>query len=220
MANNVVKKINFILEGGSIESDGIGTLMTSERCLLSDTRNNGLNKSDIELKLKETLGVSRILWLKNGYLAGDDTDAHIDTLARFCDIKTICYVACNDKNDEHYHELQAMKVELEAFKTLENESYHLIPLPMPSAIYDIDEDNTKIRLPATYANFLITNQSILLPIYHVGEDQQAIAQIQRCFPTRRIIPIDCRPLIKEHGSLHCITMQLPSRLPQSSLGGF
>jgi len=206
------KKIDFILEGGSIESDGSGTLMTTEKCLLNSSRNGNLNKQEIESQIKETLGIKRILWLKHGFLAGDDTDAHIDTLARFCDRQTICYVACNDQDDEHFAELKAMKQELETFKTTTGEPYKLIPLPMTSAIYDTDTNGNKIRLPATYANFLITNQSILLPIYHVSEDRQAIEQIQYCFPGRKIIPIDCRPLIKQHGSLHCATMQITQGL--------
>jgi len=202
------KKIDFVLEGGSIESDGEGTLLTTERCLLKTTRNNHLNKKEIEEQLKKTLGVHRFLWLKNGFLAGDDTDAHIDTLARFCSPNTICYVSCNNPHDEHYAELKAMEHELKAFKSAQGKPYKLITLPMPTAIYDIDEQKGKKRLPATYANFLITNQSILLPIYQAPEDEQAIKQIQSCFPNKTIVPIDCNPLIKEYGSLHCITMQL------------
>lgn len=201
------KKVNFVLEGGSIESDGQGTLLTTERCLLSASRNNHLSKQDIELQLKESLGIHRILWLKHGYLAGDDTDAHIDTLARFCNPDTICYVSCNNPNDEHYAELKAMENELRSFISSNGEPYTLIALPMPSAIYDT-QNNLKKRLPATYANFLITNQSILLPIYQVSEDEQAIKRIQACFPNKSIVPIHCTPLIRQHGSLHCITMQL------------
>jgi agmatine deiminase len=206
--NAKYKRISFVLEGGSIESDGQGTLLTTERCLLNATRNKHLSKQQIEEQLKETLGVERILWLKHGYLAGDDTDAHIDTLARFCSKNTICYASCEDPNDEHYTELKAMEHELKSFKSALGEPYQLIALPMPTAIFDIDEQNRKKRLPATYANFLITSQSILLPIYKVPEDKAAIKQIQTCFPDRKIIPIDCTPLIKQHGSLHCITMQL------------
>jgi len=202
------QKIDFILEGGSIESDGEGTLLTTERCLLNTTRNNHLNKTQIEEQLKRTLGVHRILWLKNGFLAGDDTDAHIDTLARFCNPNTICYVSCDNPKDEHYTELKAMKHELKAFRSAQGEPYKLIALPLPTAIYDIDDQKLKTRLPATYANFLITNHSVLFPIYQIPEDDQAIKNIQLCFPDKTIIPIDCNPLIKEHGSLHCITMQL------------
>jgi len=205
------QKVDFILEGGSIESDGKGTLLTTERCLLTNTRNDSFNKQTIEAQLKLKLGVKQILWLKHGFLAGDDTDAHIDTLARFCDAHTICYVACEDPNDEHYTELALMEQELQTFKNNQGQPYKLVPLPMPTAIYETDEQHT--RLPATYANFLITNQSILLPVYDVPEDEQAIKTIQQCFPDRNITPINCRPLIKEHGSLHCITMQITQGLP-------
>jgi len=202
------EKMEFVLEGGSIESDGKGTLLTTERCLLNTTRNNHLCKTQIEEQLKHSLGIQRVLWLKNGFLAGDDTDAHIDTLARFCSPDTICYVSCNNPDDEHYTELKAMEHELKAFTSAQGKPYELIALPMPAAIYDIDEQQRKTRLPATYANFLIINQSVLLPIYQTSEDEQAIKQIQSCFPDKTIVPIDCNPLIKEHGSLHCITMQL------------
>ncbi|MFT7372367.1 MAG: agmatine/peptidylarginine deiminase [Oleiphilaceae bacterium] len=205
--NAKYQKIDFVLEGGSIESDGKGTILTTERCLLNATRNKHFSKQEIEEQLKKTLGAQRILWLKHGYLAGDDTDAHIDTLARFCSPNTICYVSCDEPNDEHYTELKAMEHELKALSSNEGEPYKLIALPMPTAIYDTSE-NSKKRLPATYANFLITNQSILLPIYQTPEDEQAIKQIQSCFSDKTIVPIDCNPLIKEHGSLHCITMQL------------
>ncbi|MFT6122082.1 MAG: agmatine deiminase [Oleiphilaceae bacterium] len=202
------KKIDFVLEGGSIESDGQGTLLTTERCLLNTTRNKHLSKKEIEAQLKDALGVQRVLWLKNGLLAGDDTDAHIDTLARFCSPNTICYVTCNNPNDEHYTELKSMEHELKSLTSVHGKPYQLIALPLPTAIYDIDEQKIKNRLPATYANFLIINQSVLLPIYQVPEDEQAIKQIQSCFPDRTIVPIVCNTLIKEHGSLHCITMQL------------
>lgn len=198
------ENIDMVLEGGSIESDGQGTLMTTSTCLLTDTRNALLTKEDLEDQLKTRLGVSRVLWLNHGYLSGDDTDAHIDTLARFCDPDTICYVACNNKNDEHYSALKAMEAELKAFRKQNNQAYKLVPLPMASPIFE-----GKKRLPATYANFLITNHSVLLPIYGVPEDQQAIDTITACFPERTIIPINCSALIRQHGSLHCITMQLP-----------
>mgnify|MGYP000014663528 CR=1 FL=1 len=196
--------VNFILEGGSIESDGRGTLLTTERCLLSPTRNSHFNKSEIEEQLKKNLGVDRILWLKHGYLKGDDTDAHIDTLVRFCNPNTLCYVSCNDENDEHFEELKAMEYELKSFTSMHGDPYKLIKLPMPTAIYATNNE----RLPATYANFLITNASVLLPTYNTPEDRQAVTQLEHCFPNKKIVPIDCSALIQEHGSLHCITMQL------------
>lgn len=196
---------DFILEGGSIESDGKGTLLTTEQCLLSFNRNE-MTKEQIEAYLKKTFNLQQILWLKHGYLAGDDTDSHIDTLARFCPNDTITYVKCTDKNDEHYEELAAMEEELKAFRTLEGKPYHLLPLPMANAIYD--EDGT--RLPATYANFLILNEAVLYPTYHQSEnDSHAKEVLTEAFPGREIVGIDCTALIKQHGSLHCVTMQYP-----------
>lgn len=197
----------FIMEGGSIESDGKGTLLTTEHCLLSDNRNDSLSKSDIEGCLKQFFGVERILWLKNGYLAGDDTDSHIDTLARFCNETTIAYVKCDDQNDEHYAELKAMEEELKGFVNNNGQPYNLVPLPMPTPIYDTDDQH---RLPATYANFLIINEAVLFPIYNCQSDETAIAAIKTAFPDREIVPIDCSVLIRQHGSLHCVTMQYPS----------
>ncbi|MGB3589399.1 MAG: agmatine deiminase family protein [Tunicatimonas sp.] len=196
---------NFVLEGGSVESDGVGTLLTTEACLLSRNRNDHLSKKQIDEFLKETLGVSRILWLKNGYLAGDDTDSHIDTLARFCDPQTIAYVQCTDLADEHYEALAKMESELQQFRTQSDETYRLIPLPMADAVYD-NEGN---RLPATYANFLIMNEAILLPFYGLPQDEPAREIFQQVFPNREVIGIPCQALLQQHGSLHCVTMQYP-----------
>lgn len=197
----------FILEGGSIESDGKGTILTTEDCLLSKNRNS-LTKRKIEKKLQKYLGAKRILWLKNGSLIGDDTDSHIDTLARFCSIDTIAYVKCADTNDPHYDELKKMEQELQKMTTDGGVPYRLIDLPMPPPIYDAQEQ----RLPATYANFLIINQAVLLPTYAVPTDTTAIEKLQKAFPQHDIVPIDCQVLIQQHGSLHCITMQYPSIL--------
>ena len=194
--------LSFVLEGGSVESDGKGTILSTTECLLSDNRNN-LSKEEIEAKLNDYLGVGRILWLHHGYLSGDDTDSHVDTLARFCDEKTIAYVQCDDKNDEHYTELKKMEDELLSFKQGNGESYHLIPIPMADAIVFQGE-----RLPATYANFLIINGAVLMPVYNSPEkDEKAKLQLQKAFPNREIVEIDCTALIKQHGSLHCVTMQ-------------
>ena len=194
---------NFVLEGGSIESDGKGTILTTAECLLSENRNN-LTKEKAEKKLKKYLGAERILWLENGFLKGDDTDSHIDTLARFCSVDTIAYVKCTDENDEHYEALSRMENELKTM-TLSGSAnkYNLIPLPMADAVYDENDD----RLPATYANFLIINGAVLMPTYNSTKDQIALQQLQKAFPDRKIIGIDCTALIKQHGSLHCVTMQ-------------
>lgn len=194
---------NFILEGGSIESDGKGTILTTSECLLSDNRNN-ISREKIEAKLKKYLGAERVLWLNNGYLSGDDTDSHIDTLARFCSHDTIAYMKCDDEKDEHYEALKMMEKELKYFTLIGSENkYNLIWLPMADPVFD--EEAT--RLPATYANFLIINGAVLVPTYNSPKDEIALTQIQKAFPYREIVGVDCNALIKQHGSLHCVTMQ-------------
>ena len=194
-----------VLEGGSIDSDGNGTLLTTSSCLLSPNRNPHLNRRQIEEQLARLLGSAHILWLDNGYLAGDDTDAHIDTLARFCPNDTIAYMRCDDPKDEHHAPLAAMEAELQAFRTRDGRPYRLVPLPWPDPCYAADGH----RLPATYANFLCVNGVVLVPTYGVGQDQAALDTVARLFPGHTVTGIHCRPLIEQHGSLHCVTMQLP-----------
>ena len=194
-----------ILEGGSIESDGAGTLLTTSTCLLEANRNPHLSRTELEEQLCQQLGVTRILWLEHGYLAGDDTDSHVDTLARLAPNQTIIYQSCDDPQDEHFTELQAMAKELAALRTAEGTAYRLIPLPWPAPCYDSEGQ----RLPATYANYLILNTAVLVPIYGNAQDQAACAAIATAFPEREIVPILCRELIEQHGSLHCVTMQIP-----------
>lgn len=194
----------FVLEGGSLESDGKGTLLTTAECLLSSNRNEYLDRSQIEQHLKDIFGFERILWLESGYLAGDDTDSHIDTLARFCSEDTIAYVKCSDENDEHYDELLQMEEEIKAFLQTNGEPYNLIALPMADEVIWAGD-----RLPATYANFLIINGAVLLPFYNSPKDEIARIALQKAFPDREVIGINCLPLIKQHGSLHCVTMQFP-----------
>jgi agmatine/peptidylarginine deiminase len=201
--------LDFVLEGGSIESDGEGTLLTTSECLLSDNRNNK-TKEEIETKLKEFFGLKQVLWLNHGYLIGDDTDSHVDTLARFCSPNTIAYVKCEDETDKHFLELKAMELELKTFLSSKNKPFNLIPLPMASGIY---EDGG--RLPATYANFLIINGAVLMPTYNSTKDEIAKQQLQKAFSDREIVGINCIALIKQHGSLHCVTMQYPTS-PQPS----
>lgn len=197
---------NFVLEGGSIESDGEGTLLTTSLCLLAPNRNDTLDKQEIEDYLKKSFNLKQVLWLDHGYLAGDDTDSHIDTLARLCPDRTICYVQCTDTEDEHYMELKKMEEQLKEFRTLDNEPFRLLGLPMPEAIFDEDGE----RLPATYANFLIMNDAVLYPTYDQPEnDRKAACVLQEAFPGKEIVGVDCRALIKQHGSLHCVTMQYP-----------
>ncbi len=201
-----VNCLNFVLEGGSIESDGLGTVLTTSECLLSPNRNGEMTKEEIETYLKTNFFLKQVLWLDHGYLAGDDTDSHIDTLARICPNDTIAYVACNDETDEHYTALKAMEEQLKSFTTPNNTPYRLLALPMADAIYD--EDNE--RLPATYANFLILNKAVIYPTYNQpAKDEEARKQIQLAFPDRDIIGVDSRTIIRQHGSIHCLTMQLP-----------
>ena len=204
---DVVNMQPFVLEGGSLETDGQGTLLTTVECLASANRNEYLNKEQLEYHLKDIFGLKRILWIENGYLAGDDTDSHIDTLARFCDEQTIAYVQCTDETDEHFEELQAMEEELKAFRTTDDKPYKLIPLPMADKVIWEDE-----RLPATYANFLIINEAVLLPFYNNDKDEVARKALQEAFPDRDIVGIDCCALIKQNGSLHCVTMQYPEKV--------
>ena len=200
-----VETIDFVLEGGGIESDGAGTLLTTERCLLAPTRNPQFDKAQIEGKLKQWFDLKRVLWLKRGDLLGDDTDGHVDTIARFCDAGTIAYQACEDRDDAHYEDLAAMAAELAAFETPYGKPYKLVPLPLPAPIYDEDGK----RLPAGYANFLIMNGAVLVPVYKDKLDEEALARLKPLFPNREVIGIDCRPLIHQYGGLHCVTMQIP-----------
>lgn len=195
-----LRTVDLVLEGGSIESDGEGTLLTTTECLLNPNRNPQFSKSQIEERLKAEFGVETILWLENGSLAGDDTDAHIDTLARLCPNNTIVYVACDNPADEHYEALKAMEQELAAFP-----GFRLLPLPWPSAKFDENGD----RLPATYANYLVINGAVLVPTYNDPADAVALEVVQKAFPDREIIGIDCSTLVLQHGSLHCVTMQIP-----------
>jgi len=197
--------VGLVMEGGSLESDGNGTILTTAECLLSPNRNPHLSREEIEAVLARELGADRVLWLENGYLAGDDTDSHVDTLARLCPADTIVYQACDDPTDEHYEALDAMAKELDALRTGNGTPYRLLPLPWPEPRFDDDGQ----RLPATYANFLVINGAVLVPTYGDTNDAAALEVVRSAFPGREIIGIDCSPLILQHGSLHCVTMQLP-----------
>ncbi|MBL0225368.1 MAG: agmatine deiminase family protein [Geobacteraceae bacterium] len=202
-----INTVGLIFEGGSIESDGLGTILTTAECLLSPNRNPQLDKSEIEQAMASMLGARRVLWLNHGWLAGDDTDSHIDTLARICPDNTIVYQACDIPLDEHYEGLKRMEEELKAFRAPDGSPYRLLPLPWPKARFD-DQAH---RLPATYANFLVINGAVLVPTYSDQEnDGKALACLGTAFPGREIIGINCLPLIEQHGSLHCVTMQLPA----------
>ena len=198
--------LDFVLEGGSIESDGQGTIFTTSCCLLAPHRNQPLSKEQIENRLKEYLYAERVVWIDHGSLAGDDTDGHIDTLVRICPDDTLLYIGTDDTADEHFDELRLMEEQLRTFRTLDGRPYHLRKLPLPRPIFDEDGE----RLPATYANLLIVNGAVLCPTYGQPDlDRQALGIIGEAFPQRDIVGIDCRSLIKQHGSLHCCTMQFP-----------
>lgn len=201
-----VESRDLVLEGGAIETDGEGTLLTTEACLLNPNRNPDLDRTSLEARLKAELGVSRVLWLANGHLEGDDTDSHVDTLVRFCDPDTLAYVRCDDPDDSHYPALAALETELHALRRADGEPYRLVALPWPRPCHDPVDGH---RLPATYANFLIINDAVLVPSYGDAADSRALAALGEAFPGRDIIPIDCLSVIRQHGSLHCLTMQLP-----------
>lgn len=201
-----LQTIDMVLEGGAIEVDGLGTLLTTSSCLLSSSRNPKLTQTQITEKLQTLLGLKRILWLDEGYLAGDDTDGHIDTLARFINPNAICYVSCDDTKDEHFKSLKAMETQLQSFKNNEGEAYQLIALPWPRARYAAVDGR---RLPATYANFLLINDAVLVPTYDDPADEKALKILTACFPDRKIIGIPSLAVIQWYGSLHCMTMQLP-----------
>lgn len=202
-----VNRLNFVLEGGSIEVDGEGTLLTTSHCLLSPNRNGASTKDEIETELKEAFGCERVLWVDHGDLEGDDTDSHIDTLARFLPGDIIVYSACDRPDDSHYTELKLMEEELISFTTPEGKNYRTVGLPIPNGIYDEAGE----RLPATYANFLIINGAVIMPVYGDDHyDRLAVEKIKAAMPLYDIVTVDCRALIRQHGSLHCVTMQIPA----------
>lgn len=202
--SGVVTASSMVLEGGAIDSNGDGCLLTTSACLLNHNRNPNLSKVTVEEALVDSLGVAKVLWLDHGYLAGDDTDCHIDTLARFVSVDTIVYIRCDDKADEHYSALLKMEEQLKGFHNQYNKAFKLIPLPWPQAIFDEDGE----RLPATYANFLVSNGVVLVPVYDDENDDFALSQLSKAFPEHKVVGINCLALIEQHGSLHCITMQL------------
>lgn len=191
--------LDFVLEGGSIESDGKGTIFTTTCCLMAPHRNQPLTQQEIDQQLKEWLGAERIVWINHGSLIGDDTDGHIDTLVRIAPNDTLLYIGADDEHPD----LLLMEQELQQLRTIDGHPYRLLRLPMPRPIYDDGE-----RLPATYANYLVINGAVLVPTYNQPDlDQEAISTIGKAFPDREIIGIDCRAVIRQHGSLHCCTMQ-------------
>jgi len=196
----------FVLEGGSIESDGKGTVFTTSECLLAPNRNQPLTKGEIEERLKTCLNAERIIWIEHGHLEGDDTDGHIDTIVRTAPDDTLVYVGCDNRDDIHYDSLLRMEEQLRGLRTASGQPYRLLRLPLPDAIYDGEE-----RLPATYANFVIINGTVIYPTYaQPGKDEEARNVLSRAFPGYRLTGIDSRTVIRQHGSLHCCTMQYPA----------
>lgn len=207
---------SFILEGGSIDTDGQGTLLTTSHCLLSPNRNGSMSKSEIAGVLESELGAEHILWLDYGALEGDDTDSHIDTLCRMAPGNCILFTGCRDMDDPHFEDLLKMRAQLTAFRNMQGEPFNLIELPLPAPQYD--EDGS--RLPATYANYLVTERNLFMPVYSMplsAKDILAINTVKIAFPEHQVIPVDCRVLLRQHGSLHCSTMQLPANLLNSTV---
>ncbi|MBD5355925.1 MAG: agmatine deiminase family protein [Bacteroides sp.] len=200
---------DFVLEGGSVETDGEGTILTTTRCLCSPNRNGGLTKREAEEQLQKRLGASHVLFIDYGALEGDDTDSHIDTLARLAPENTILFTGCRNIDDSQFEELIKLKAQLTSMKNAQGEPFNLIELPLPEAIYDEDG----YRLPATYANYLVTNNYLFMPTYRQpSNDFLAMQTVKIAFPNHEVIGIDCTTLIKQHGSLHCATMQIPVNL--------
>ena len=199
------QQVDFALEGGAIETDGNGTLLTTWQCL--HERHPDASREALTKAVGGYLHQNRVLWLDHGYLEGDDTDAHIDTLARFADEDAIVFQACDDPGDSHFTELKAMADEISALRTRDDKPYRKFPLPWAKPILDGNR-----RLAASYANFLILNGAVLMPSYGDAADAKAAAVLAEAFPGREIVQIDCRPIIWQNGSLHCLTMQLPAGL--------
>ncbi|HET7844531.1 MAG TPA: agmatine deiminase family protein [Xanthomonadales bacterium] len=196
-------RADWALEGGAIESDGEGTILTTWQCL--NHRHPHLDRDQLRTTLAGHLGAKRVLILEHGHLEGDDTDAHIDTLARFASPTCIVYQGCDDPTDSHFDELGRMADELRSLRRADGEPYELVALPWARPVHASDGR----RLAASYANFLIVNGAVLMPAYGDAADGAAAKALAGAFAGREIVPVPCRPLIEQNGSLHCVTMQLP-----------
>lgn len=197
--------VPFILEGGSIDYDGHHTLLTTVNCNCHFNRRAKRDRNEITQQLIDLLGVKRVCWLELPPLAGDDTDGHVDTVARFCNPHTIAYASCTNPEDEHYTGLTQLQTTLQALRDFEDNPYKLIDLPIPSPIYHPTSGH---RLPATYANFQILNKSVLVPWFDDPMDEVALTHLAKGFPHHQLIPIDSRPLITQGGVIHCALMQI------------
>lgn len=194
-------EINLILEGGSIDFNGDGVMLTTTECLLNDNRNR-LSKDELEARLKDLFGLRKIVWLNHGFIKGDDTDSHVDTLARFIAPNKVAYAACLNENDEHYKELNLMK------KELENAGFELVALPLPKPVFYNEK-----RLGATYCNFIFINGAVIVPTYGDKEaDDYALNTLKDAIPNREIIGVDSRVFIRQNGSLHCSSQNRYKRI--------
>ncbi len=201
-----LEPIDWVFEGGNLECDGAGTLLLNRQSVLTASRNPGLNEAMVEAEFRRLLGIYRVLWISHGHIEGDDTDGHIDVLARFTDPDTLCHISTEDRDDPNFAELDAMAAELRALRKRDGTPYRLVPLPLPAAQRSLGGE----PLALSYANFLIINGAVLLPVYRDPADRIALAQLARCFPDREIVPIMALPLVEHGGSIHCVTMQLPA----------
>lgn len=200
----VFETSDFVFEGGSLETNGCGTLMTTAGCLEHPTRNPGKSRRELENELSQRLGIENFIWLEHGMLEGDDTDGHIDMLARFAPGGRIAYVAgCGAGRQAK--ELMAMRRQLEKLRTPDGAYYQLEKLPFPPVCHDSEG----AILPQSYANYLVINGAVLVPQYGVATDAEALMRVGRLFPERKVIGIDCSALISQHGAIHCISMQIP-----------
>jgi len=194
---------DMILEGGSIDVNGAGTLLTTEQCLLNPNRNPSLSREDIETRLREMLGTRQIVWLGDG-IEGDDTDGHVDDLTRFVAEDAVVTVVEENPNDVNHAPLAANLERLHDVRLHDGRPLRIIELPMPAPVWHEDQ-----RLPASYANFYVANRVVLAPVFADDNDAHAISTLEACFPDRRVVPIDCRKLVVGLGSFHCLTQQVP-----------
>ncbi|MCX2682785.1 agmatine deiminase family protein [Campylobacter sp. MIT 21-1685] len=187
-----LQTVHFVLEGGSVDFNGNGVMLSTTQCLLNANRNPSFNKKQIEEKLQQFFGLKHIIWLENGFIRGDDTDCHIDILARFINEKTIAFCICEDEQDEHFKPLQAMKQEL-----LQTE-FELVELPLPKPLYYKEK-----RLGASYANFVFVNNALIVPFYKDENDEKVRQRLQKKLPNHKVVGVDARVFLRQNGSLHC-----------------
>ena len=197
-----------VMEGGSIEINGNGCVLTTEQCLLNPNRNPDLSRNEIEQYLKNYLGVEKVLWLGEG-IVGDDTDGHIDDIARFVSTDTIVCAIEEDPTDANYKLLQDNLDRLQLMTDVHGNRFNIVTLPMPGIVSGESSDRNLERLPASYANFYIGNGVVLAPLFGHANDQRAVDILQSLFPDRRVVPINCEPLVWGMGTIHCVSQQQP-----------